>query len=229
MDAGPNPPQPGSGAVPTVEQAEPETEAKQGFIAGQIADIKKWFAGLQIQQLWQYALVLVVLATAGFGGMDTVTPKSTTFAANQSHSTGELTLVVQRAAVKTELKNEQRVVFRPQDGRRYLAVLATVTNNGTVPERFGPFGRTMIPVGIPYQEAYPASVVRVSDSSPAVLQPGATSDLIFVWSVPDNAIKPGGQVTLRVPNRIFGDYRAGFGRGWVDGPTSADITLGVPA
>jgi hypothetical protein len=213
------------------EQPDPEAgqepAATTGFIAAQIAQTKNWFAGLQIQQIWHIVAVLIVLAAAGFGGMDTVEPKPTRFSVNQPHSTGQLTLVVHRAGVKASLGTDRRVVFGPQDGRRYLAVFATVTNDGTVPATFGAFGQTIIPVGIPYRAAYPSGVVRVSDASPAVVQPGATADVIFVWDVPESAVKSISAVNLRVPNRSFGDYRTGYGKGWVDLPTYADIALPV--
>ncbi|MGB8404775.1 MAG: hypothetical protein WCE30_12005 [Mycobacterium sp.] len=206
---------------------DPEPEVKEGFIAGQIADVKKWFAGLQIQQIWHVVAVAVVLATAGFGGMDTVAPKSTTFQVNQSHSTGELTMVIKRAVLKSSLSNDRRVVFQPQEHRLYLAVVATVTNNGVVPEIFGGFGSIITPVGIPYRLADPAPVIRMSDATPAVLQPAATDDLAFIWNVADDAIKPGMPVTFRLPNRSFGAFSVGYGQGWVDSLTYADITVPV--
>jgi len=233
MDGGPDQSdavwrRPGTTATDAQADAQPDpAEPEPGFIAAQIAKVKQWFADLQIQQMWHLIAGAIVLATAGFGGMDTVEPKPTTFAADQPHNTGQLTLVVHRAAVKPSLGTGQRVVFQPEDGRRYLALLATVTNNGTVPATFGAFGRTLIPVDVPYQTAYPAPVVRVSDASPAIVQPAATEDVIFVWNVPESAVTSRTTIEFRVPNRRFGDYLTGYGKGWVDLPTYADITVPV--
>ncbi|MUM17740.1 hypothetical protein FZI91_14900 [Mycobacterium sp. CBMA271] len=212
---------PAPAAAPASEA--PPAPARESFAAGQRADIRKWLAGLQIQQLWHVFAVIAVVTTAGLGGMDTVAAAPAGFSLNQAHSTGELTIVVMRARLVPSIGK----VFKPLEGRLYLALVANVTNDGTVPEGFGPFGRTVIPVQIPYQTAYPAPVIRQSDGSSARLQPGMTEELIFVWSVPSNALAVGDTATFRVPDRKFGDTATGFGRMWVDADSYADITVPI--
>lgn len=227
-------PEPLAAAVPAPEPAT-STAANAGpadnFFSRRILEVKATLAGLTIKQMWQTLVVVVVFATAGFGGLDTVTPPVKTFKPEEKHDTGELTIVVKRARLVPEITFGSRVIYKKEPGRQYLAVVATLTNNGAVPEKFGPISGTMpmAPVGVPYQVPMPAPPMRVSDATRAAIQPGITDDVALVWSVPDNAVRVGDQITFRTPDREYGSYTVGYGDGWMNTNTYADVTLTVEA
>lgn len=197
-----------------------------GFWSRRALEVRTAIAGLTLSQIFQIIAMVAVFATAGFGGLATAKPVPKTFAPGQAHGTGQTTIVVQRATLLAEVVGDKRVVYKKEPGRMYLAVRATITNNGKVTEGFGSFGGwPLILVGIPHKKAYPDGPLRISDSSRAQLQPGQTGDLAFVWSIPADALHPGDDVVLRVPNRVFTHYSVGYGSGWVDGRTYADVTV----
>lgn len=206
-------------------------EAPNSFLSRRVLEFKAMLAGLTIKQMWQTFVIVVVFATAGFGGLDTVTPPPKTFQADEKHDTGEFIIVVKRASLVPEIKLGNRVVYKQQPGRKYLGVVASLTNNGKVRAGFGVISGVMpmTPIGIPYQIPIPAPPVRLSDATRAAIQPGLTEEVALIWSVPETALNPGDQVTFRTPDREYGSYTLGYGDGWKDTATYADITLTVRA
>ncbi len=179
---------------------------------------------LKLRQLRSLAAG-VILAVAGlFGGLDTVDTGPTVFAADQPHSDGQFTLTVARATAVDELRAGRRVVAPAQPGLRYLGVVSTVANDGTIPGRLVGELQLREP-----PQSTPVGVFRMADGSPITqLGPGLEENLVFVWRIPDDAIRPGLDVTLRVPQKRFTELLVTYGKDWVPSTTDyAEITLPV--
>ncbi|MEB3033962.1 hypothetical protein [[Mycobacterium] nativiensis] len=193
-----------------------------------IASLTGWLRGefgrLKLRQLRAVAAALIVAVAGLFGGLDTVNTGPTVFAADEPHSDGQFTLTIARAAVVDELRAGRRVVARAEPGRRYLGVVTTVRNDGTIPGRL--LGELQLR---DHPDSTPVGVFRMNDGSPATsLGPGLREQLVFVWRVPDGEFQTGTEVTLRVARKRFTELLVTYGKNWVDSPTDyAEITLPV--
>ena len=92
----------------------------------------RWFLRLSSAQTRRVALLLVLVATAAFGGLDTVDKQVTPFKSGEEFSDGEFTVTVERARLVDELKG---TYGSAKPGKIYLGVVTTVRNDGTVPGR----------------------------------------------------------------------------------------------
>lgn len=191
-----------------------------------IAALGRWLRGelkrLKLRHLRSVAAGLILAVAGLFGGLDTVESGRTVFAANEPHSDGQYTLTVARATVVDELRAGRRTIAPAQPGLRYLGVVSTVRNDGTIPGRL--YGELRL-VGQP--QSAPVGVFRLADGSPITqLGPGLEETLVFAWRIPDSAIRP--EVTLRVARKRFTELLVTYGKNWVDSPTDyAEITLPV--
>ena len=91
-----------------------------------------WFARFTSAQTRRVALLLVLVATAAFGGLDTVDKHITPFKPGEKFSDGEFTLTVERARLVDELKG---TFASAKPWKVYLGVVTTLRNDGTVPGR----------------------------------------------------------------------------------------------
>ena len=69
----------------------------------------QWFARLSFAQTRRVALLLILVATAAFGGLDTVDKQVTPFKPGEEFSDGEYTVTIERARLVDELKGTQRL------------------------------------------------------------------------------------------------------------------------
>ena len=92
----------------------------------------QWFARLTAPQTRRVALLLVLVATAAFGGLDTVNKQVTPFKPGEEFNDGEYTVTVDRARLVDDLKGP---TARPKPGMKYLGVVTILRNDGTVPGR----------------------------------------------------------------------------------------------
>src|SRR5690348_6645411 len=77
--------------------------AGTGVGARLTARVRRWFAGLGFRQMWQLVVLLVLAATAAFGGLDDANTAVTVFEPGQEFSDGQYTLTVERASVLEEI------------------------------------------------------------------------------------------------------------------------------
>ena len=172
--------------------------------------------------------LVVLVATAAFGGLDTVDKSVTMFKPGEKFSDGEFTITVERARLLSELHGGSGVVGPAKPGRRYLGVVATVQNDGTVPGRL----RNELDLrDHPDKEFF--GVWRFSDGSPIqTLGPGLTEQLVFTWVLPENAVRPGQDVTLRVWKKKYTQLMVTYGgKEWIDSQTDygqAIVPVGAP-
>ncbi len=180
-------------------------------------------ARLKLRQLWQLGAAVILAIGALFGGLDTVDTKRESFHAGQPFSDGEFTLTVARATVLDEIRAGKRHVAPAEPGSRYLGVVTTIRNDGTIPGRLEDELELREP---PQSQA--VGVFRFADGSyMGHLGPGLTEKVAFVWKLPRSAIDPGANVTLRVWRKRFTELLVTYGRDWVNTMSYAQIDLPV--
>ena len=169
-----------------------------------------WFARLTSAQTRRVALLLVLVATAAFGGLDTVNKHITTFKPGDEFSDGEFTLTIERARLVNELKG---TFANAKPGKVYLGVVVTLQNDGTVPGRL----RNLLDVQDPSENEF-VGVFRFRDGSAIqTLGPGLTEKLVFAWLLPESALQSVQSVTLRVWKKQFKQLMVTYGgKEWID-------------
>lgn len=218
-----------SGGVAVSGSAQTST----GFVGRAIVAVRSWWNGLEFVQMWHIVVVAAILATAGFGGLDTVSKTPTTFKPGEPFDNNQFLIVVRKATVLQEVVGDRRVLAKAKPGRVYLGVSADVTNKGQIP---GSVSAMFSLPGLPdVQNADLAfrgrpSSFRVDDGTALqVLQPGLTEVAALVWSVPATAVHPGSQVEIRVPFRKYGAGYVIYGAGWRDANEYATVVVPVEA
>jgi hypothetical protein len=169
-----------------------------------------WFARLTSAQTRRVALLLVLVATAAFGGLDTVAKHITPFKPGEEFSDGEFTLTVERARLVDELKG---TIASARPGKVYLGVVTTLRNDGTVPGRL----RNQLDLqDLPGKEYVGA--FRYRDGSPIqTLGPGLAEQLVFAWLLPESAVQSVQSVTIRVWKKKFTQLMVSYGgKEWID-------------
>jgi hypothetical protein len=168
-----------------------------------------------LRQWWKAGAAVFLLVAALFGGLDTVNDAVTTFSPGQEFSDGQFTITVDRASLVSEVRAGSSMLAPLQPGRRYLGVVATVRNDGTVP---GKLADELDLRGQPDSEF--VGVVRMSDNSPIVtLGPKLGEQLAFIWALPESALSVGDSVTFRLWHKVFKQGYVIYGELWVQSLT----------
>jgi hypothetical protein len=181
----------------------------------------QWFARLSAPQTRRIALLIVLVATAAFGGLDTVNKQISPFKPGEEFNDGEYTVTVERARVVDELKG---TYGSPKPGMKYLGVLATLRNDGTVPGRL----RDQMDLrDVPEEEFF--GVFRFRDGSAIQnLGPGLTEQLVFSWQVPDSVARSLRSVTIRVWKKTYTQLKVTYGgMEWIDTDNYGQIVVPV--
>ena len=170
----------------------------------------RWFARVISAQTRRVALLLLLVATAAFGGLQTVDKHITTFKPGEEFSDGEFTVTVERARLVNELKG---TFASAKPGKVYLGVVATLRNDGTVP---GGLRNQLDLRDLPGKEF--VGVFRFRDGSPIqTLGPGLTEQLVFAWLLPESAVQSVRSVTIRVWKKQFKQLMVTYGgKTWLD-------------
>lgn len=180
----------------------------------------RWFG--YAKKRWRLALLTLLAATAVFGGLDTVDKGVTPFKPGEEFGDGQFTLTIERARLVDELKGALAVIGPANPGKRYLGVVATLRNDGTVPGRL----RDELDLrGLPGKEFFGA--FRLRDGSPIqTLGPGLTEELAFTWTLPEDALKPGDSVTIWVWKKSYKQLMVTYGgKEWIESPTDYGETV----
>ncbi|KWX68201.1 hypothetical protein [Mycobacterium sp. NAZ190054] len=183
--------------------------------------VRRWLAERKVSQWWKAGLAVVLAVAALFGGLDRVETAATPFNPGQEFDDGQFSVTVERARLVDKLESGRRVVSPAQPGRRYLAVVATLRNNSTVPGRL----RNELDLrDVPGAEFH--GVWRYRDSSPIQnLGPGLTEQLVFTWLVPDDALSSGDVITVRVWKKTYSQLMVTYGgKEWLDSLTDYGVT-----
>lgn len=159
-------------------------------------------------------LVAVLVATAAFGGLDTVNKQIVDTKPGEQFSTGRFEVTVQRATLVEEVRAGERRLFRQKPGRRYLGLVATIKNTSTLPGNvYNPF---VLP-GLP--DAGFLSALRLADGTvEVVLGPGLADEIVLVWDLPEAALSVGDDLPVRILKEVR-KLNATYGQGWVRSDT----------
>lgn len=201
----------------------------QAVATNPTARVRRWLAGRRVGQWWKAALAVILAVAALFGGLDAVDTKATAFAPGEEFNDGQFTVTVERARLIEQIEGGGRVVGAAKPGQRYLGVVATLRNDGTVPGRL----RNELDVrGVPDKKFY--GVFRYRDGSPIPnLGPGLTERLVFAWQVPADALQQGSVLTIRVWKKTFKQLMVTYGgKEWLDSLTDYGVTelaVGAPS
>ncbi len=176
---------------------------------------------LSSAQTRRVALLLVLVATAAFGGLDTVDKQVTPFKSGEEFSDGEFTVTVERARLVDELKG---TYGSAKPGKIYLGVVATVRNDGTVPGRL----RDQLDLrDVPQEEFF--GTFRYRDGSAIqTLGPGLTEQLVFAWLLPESAAQSLQSVTIRIWKKKYTQLMVTYGgKEWIDTYSYGQIVVPV--
>ncbi len=181
----------------------------------------QWFARLTSSQTRRVALLLVLVATAAFGGLATVDKQVTPFKPGEEFSDGEFTVTIERARLVDELKG---TYGSAKPGQMYLGVVTTLRNGGTVPGRL----RDQLDLrDVPEKEFFGAFRFR-DGSAIQTLGPGLTEQLVFAWLLPESAAQSLQSVTIRVWKKKYTQLMVTYGgKEWIDTDNYGQIVVPV--
>ena len=181
----------------------------------------RWFLRLSSAQTRRVALLLILVATAAFGGLDTVDKQVAPFKSGEEFSDGEFTVTVERARLVDELKG---TYGSAKPGKIYLGVVTTVRNDGTVPGRL----RDQLDLrDVPQEEFFGAFRYR-DGSAIQTLGPGLTEQLVFAWLLPDSAAQSLQSVTIRIWKKKYTQLMVTYGgKEWIDTYSYGQIVVPV--
>ncbi|KUI10336.1 hypothetical protein AU190_19500 [Mycolicibacterium acapulense] len=179
---------------------------------------------LNVAQIRRTVLLLVLVATAAFGGLETVDKQVTPFKVAEEFSDGQFTLAVERARFVRELKGGLATIGAAEPGKVYLGVVATVDNTGTVP---GGLRDLLDLQGLPGKEIF--GTFRLRDGSAIQsLGPGLTEQLVFTWQVPESSAHSVQEVTIRVWKKTFTQLMVTYGgKEWIDTDNYGQVVVPV--
>ncbi|WP_319436602.1 hypothetical protein [Mycobacterium sp. RTGN5] len=186
--------------------------------------VRRWFAGLGFSQMGQLLTVALLAATALFGGLDTVSTTVTPFKPGDQFSDGAFTITIDRASFPREVRAGTWLVAPKAAGLRYLAVVATLRNDGTVPASVD---NELDLHDEPGKRFF--GVFRIADGSRITrLGPGLSEQVATLWTLPEDALRDGDSVTLRVWKKQFHELMVTYGQTWVDSLTDyGQVTVPV--
>lgn len=163
----------------------------------------------------QLLTVAILAATALFGGLDTVSTTVTSFKPGDQFSDGPFTVTVDRASFPREIRAGTWLVAPKAEGVRYLAVVATLHNDGTVPASVDD---ELDLRDEPNKRFF--GVFRIADGSRITrIGPGLSEEVATLWTLPEDALRDGDSVTLRVWKKEFHELMVTYGQTWLDSLT----------
>jgi hypothetical protein len=165
---------------------------------------------MSLGRLKWVAALIVIGATAVFGGLDTA-DRVTPVAMGQAYDDGPLRITVRAAALPDDVAGSRALTPRC----RFLTVDATIESVadrsvslpnslpviGTDADCAGPRPSAVTGViGITGIPAYFKTAVRLRDGQPMpTVEPGFTTDYRFVWAVPAAELATRPQISVRMP------------------------------
>ncbi|MEX7469939.1 hypothetical protein AB4Z39_09520 [Mycobacterium adipatum] len=185
--------------------------------------VRRWLSGWGFKEWRRAGLVAVLVATAAFGGLDTVNKQITDLTPGEMFDNGRFEMTVQRATLVDEVRAGGRVLFSDKPGRRYLGLVMKVRNHSTLP------GAVYNPIELPGRPgAHFLSSMRVADGTgEIVLGPGLADEAVLVWELPSEALSVGDEVAVRILREVR-KLGATYSQGWVrDEARYARLTVPV--
>lgn len=176
---------------------------------------RNWLAGWGFKEWRRAGLVAVLVATAAFGGLDTVDKKITDIKAGERFDTGRFEMTIERATLVDAVRAGSRTLMAEKPGHRYLGLVVSVKNNGTLP------GAVHNPLVLPrLPGAGLLTSMRLADGTISVrLGPGLSDQIVVLWEVAEDAISVGDELPVRVLKEVR-KASVTFGQAWVRNETS---------
>lgn len=176
--------------------------------------VRRWLSGWGFKEWRRAGLVAVLVATAAFGGLDTVNKQITDLTPGEMFDNGRFEMTVQRATLVDEVRAGGRVLFSDKPGRRYLGLVMKVRNHSTLP---GNISNAVGLDGLP--DVLFLSSFRLADGTITVrLGAGLTDEIVLVWDVPRDALAVGATLPVRIWKEAP-KSEATVSQGWVRSPT----------
>ncbi|SMQ68237.1 hypothetical protein SAMN06295943_1672 [Agreia sp. VKM Ac-1783] len=170
------------------------------------------------------ALVVVLGAVAGFGGLNTVEERPVARATSGQVVAGkQLDVTIEDAF----LADGFDPYLEPDEGNRFLAVRALVTNVSDTPMDKVKDNVLVDGVAGSAGTAQADEVIRLGESSSnPMLQPGVAQEIVLLWQIPSTEKKAGSEITVHVLDKTL---RKGFlfDDSWDDPVVTADVSLVV--
>lgn len=187
-----------------------------------ISRVRQHLSGWGVKQWQQAGLVAVLAGTAAFGGLDTVNQHVTDIKPGEQFDTGEFEMTVHRATLVDEIRAGKRVLLPAKPGSRYLGLVVTAHNTGTLP---GVVGKPVRLVDQPQAREF--APMRVADGTlSGRLGPGLTDEIVLLWQVPENAVAVGAELPVQIWKEVP-RLNVTAGQGWVLGKDYAQLTVPV--
>lgn len=160
--------------------------------------LRRWLAGWGLKEWRRAGLVAVLVATAAFGGLDTVNKKVVDIKPGETFDTGRFEMTLHRATLVDEVRSDAARVLAPRPGLRYLGLVFEIRNHGTLP------GNVYNPVDLVGRpDASRMGAVRMADGTVSVvLGPGLGDQIVLLWSVPTGTIEVGDDLPLRLRKEV---------------------------
>lgn len=179
------------------------------------ARLRRWLAGWGLKEWRRAGLVAVLVTTAAFGGLDTVNKKVVDITAGETFDTGRFEVTVQRATLVDEVRAGSKVHYSKKPGRRYLGLVVTARNHGSLP---GILPGPVRIVGLSNSFSLPP--MRMADGTLSVFAgPGLNDEIVLLWEVPQDSVEVGSELTVHVRKEVR-KLSATYGQAWVSGPSS---------
>jgi hypothetical protein len=169
------------------------------------------------------ALVVVVGAVAGFGGLETAAKTPVMRAAVGETVAGkQLDVTIEDAW----LADGFDPYLEPESGNRFVAVRAVVTNVSDTP--VGTVKDNVLVDGLKGSAGEPEAdeVIRPGESSGPVLQPGVEQELLFLWELPSSELATGAPITVRIYDKTLTKGFL-FDDSWSDPVLTGEVPLVV--
>ena len=187
--------------------------------------LRRQATALPLQKLLTTVTGAIIVVSGAFGGLDTVAP-ITLATPGEQFSDGVFTWRILDATVSDTPQTPYR---RADPDRRFLNVVAVIHNDRAGPALFLDQG-----LDLPYlrHEKHPRLRRATRSGEPnSLLGPRLTDTLAYEWSIPRDAVEPGGEVTVRAWQKTMIDSLVNVGgQSWIPSDTVAtQVTLPVRA
>ncbi len=175
---------------------------------------------------------LVLLATAGFGGLaDAASTPMPVVGAGESVTGAQLRLAVERAVLIDGFPEQD---IEPEPGKRLLVLVTEAENLSDEPVSAGNgigAADNLRPVEVPGLDAdsAPFTVVVLDDATElAELQPRVPVELAYIWQVADGALAAGDTLVVDVYDKVYqADGFVTYGHRFIDPFVTARAELEV--
>ena len=144
-------------------------------------------------------------ATEAPAPTDTPAPEDTTLALGEKGSFGDWEITVKKASVKKKIDGDNYRQYKPGDGKSFIVVSLSVSNNGKKEETFLPrmgLEDTLVTATLLYEDEYEYSPTQLlsydKDLTTRKIQPLSKESGVVAFEVPKKVADAKKQVKLKI-------------------------------